>query len=259
MTMDYVEYSPKDRIGYITMNRPEKRNALSEEMVLQLREALTHAEKDPFVKIIVLQARGDGFCSGADLRYMQQLQGYTFDQNLSDSNHLKDLFYQIYTMKKVVIASVQGHAVAGGCGLATICDFAFAVPGAMFGYPEVKRGFVPAIVMVFLIRKIGEGRARQLLLQGDLFSADEAVSYGLINDVVSAAELDDRVYTFAQKLISENSENSLMITKQMIAQVQSVTLEHGLTFAAEMNAKARSSEDCKKGIAAFLAKENMIW
>ena len=158
--MDYVEYAPKDRIGYITMNRPDKRNALSETMVRQLREMFSRAEKDPFVKVIVLQARGEGFCSGADLRYLQELQGYTYEQNLADSTHLKDLFYQIYTLKKVVIASIQGHAVAGGCGLASVCDFSFAVPGAQFGYTEVKRGFVAAIVMVFLIRNIGEGRAR---------------------------------------------------------------------------------------------------
>jgi methylglutaconyl-CoA hydratase len=259
MTMDYVKYAAVKRIGYITMNRPSKRNALSEPMVLQLREAFSRAEKDASVKVIVLQARGEAFCSGADLKYMQDLQGYTYDQNLADSNHLKELFYQIYTMKKVVIASVQGPAVAGGCGLATICDFSFSVPSAQFGYPEVKRGFVPAIVMLFLIRKIGEGRARRLLLEGDLVSAETALEYGLITEMVSAADLETRVYNFAQKMISENSENSLMLTKQMIAQVQSVTLEHGLTYAAEVNAKARSSDDCKKGIAAFLAKENMMW
>jgi methylglutaconyl-CoA hydratase len=257
--MDYVQYESRDRIGYITMNRPKKRNALSDSLVRQLKENISRAEKDDNVKVIVLQAKGETFCSGADLAFLQEMQQFSLEQNLSDSEHLKELYYQIYTLKKVVIASVQGSAVAGGCGLASICDFSFAVPGAQFGYPEVKIGFVPALVMVFLVRKIGEGRARQLLLDGSLISADEARNMGLINYVVSPDTLEAKVDEFAQKLIAGNSSNSMMITKQMLAQVQSFSLESALGYAAEMNAKARTSDDCRKGISAFLKKEKILW
>jgi methylglutaconyl-CoA hydratase len=257
--MNYVEYHSKDQIGYITMNRPEKRNALSEEMVEQLRNAFTKAETDPSVKIVILKGNGEAFCSGADLKSLQDMQAFSYDQNHEDSTNLKELFLQIYTLKKVVIASIHGHAVAGGCGLASICDFSFALPNVKFGFPEVKRGFVPAIVMVFLIRKIGEGKARKILLDGGMFSAKEALEMGLINGVFVEDELDEKVGFFAQKLMDENSASSMRVTKEMIATVQSLTLDSALSYAALMNAKARSSDDCKKGIAAFLNKERVVW
>jgi methylglutaconyl-CoA hydratase len=255
----FVLYESKDRIGYITLNRPDKRNALSFQVVQELKEAFTIAEHDDSAKVIVLQANGDAFCAGADLSYIQQLQNFSFADNLSDSSHLKSVYYQIYTMKKVVIASIQGHALAGGCGLATVCDFVFAVPDAKFGYTEVKIGFVPAIVMVFLLRKVGEGKAKELLLTGDLIRSEEAVYYGLVNKVVAKDKLREHVKAFADHLITQNSGISMMLTKQMVSQVQSMNLEGALSFAAEMNAKARGSEDCKKGIAAFLAKEKFQW
>jgi methylglutaconyl-CoA hydratase len=144
--MSLVIYTVKDRVGYITMNRPEKRNALSHELVMELTHAFDTAENDLSVKVIVLKAQGDAFCAGADLAYLQQLQNYSFEQNLEDSRQLKNLFLKIYQLKKVVIAQVQGHALAGGCGLATVCDFTFAVPEAKLGYTEVKIGFIPALV-----------------------------------------------------------------------------------------------------------------
>ncbi|WP_437179407.1 enoyl-CoA hydratase/isomerase family protein [Pontibacter vulgaris] len=258
-TMDYVTYQVKDRIGYITMNRAEKRNALNYDMVTELKRAFVAAEDDEACKVIVLRAEGKVFCAGADLEYIQRLQKYDYHDNLADSTHLMELFRLIYTLKKVVIAQVNGHAIAGGCGLATICDFAFAVPEAKFGYTEVKIGFIPAIVKVFLLRKIGEARAKQLLLTGDLIAAEEAQRMGLINYLAPAEALEERVYAFAQKMCSENSRQSMEVTKEMIARVQEMSLEEGLQYAAEMNAVARSSEDCQRGIAAFLNKEPLAW
>jgi methylglutaconyl-CoA hydratase len=254
-----IEYSTSNRIGYITLNRPEKRNALSFELVQELKDAFGRAAKDDSVKIIVLRAQGEAFCAGADLAYLQNLQTFSYEENLADSNHLKELFYQIYTLPKVVIAQVQGHALAGGCGLASVCDFSFAVPEAKFGYTEVKIGFIPAIVMVFLIRKIGEGKARQLLLSGDVIKSDEALTLGLINKIVSREKLEEEVLTFAQQLITSNSSQSMMLTKKMIAEVQSLSLNDALSFASASNAQARGSEDCKRGIAAFLNKEKIAW
>jgi methylglutaconyl-CoA hydratase len=257
--MSLVKYSVANQIGTIILNRPEKRNALSSELVRELTNAFEQAEADPTVKVIILKAEGETFCAGADLAYLQQLQHFTFEENLADSNQLKELFLKIYTLKKVVIAQVQGHALAGGCGLATVCDFVFAVPDAKFGYTEVKIGFIPALVAVFLIRKIGEQRARQLLLSGDLIRAEEAYSLGLITKVIEAQDLEPTVIKFATRLIQTNSGQSMQSTKQLIAQVQALPLAEALSQAARMNAQARGTEDCKRGIAAFLNKQEIKW
>ena len=257
--MQFVQYQTEAGIGRITLNRPEKRNALNAEYVSELKEAFKIAEADDQCKVIILQANGAAFSAGADLAYLQTLQNNTFEENYADSTHLKELFYQIYTLQKVVIAQIEGHAIAGGCGLATVCDFSFAVPEAMFGYTETKIGFIPAIVKVFLLRKIGEGKAKELLLKGDLFYADAAKEYGLINEVVTNDRIQKHVTKFAQQLCSQNSGDSLRLTKQMIAQVQEMTLEEGLDHAAKMNAEARATADCKAGISAFLNKEKINW
>jgi methylglutaconyl-CoA hydratase len=248
-----------ERIGFIELNRPEKRNALNAEMVESIKSALISFNENKEVKVIVIKAAGKVFCSGADLAYLQSLQSNTYEENLEDSRNLKDLFYLIYTLPKVVIAQIQGHALAGGCGLATVCDFSFTVPEAKFGYTEVKIGFVPAIVKVFLIRKIGEGKARQLLLDGDLIDAAEAKNMGIVNWVVAQDELEEKVLSYAKKLIRNNSGEALALTKEMIARVQEKKLEEGLEYAASMNAKARSTADCQRGIAAFLKKESISW
>ncbi len=257
--MKYIDYSVKNRKAFIILNRPEKRNALSHELVAELKDAFQQAEKDEQVKVIILKANGEAFCAGADLAYLQQLQSFTHEENLADSNHLKELFLKIYSLNKIVIAQVQGHALAGGCGLATVCDFVFAIPEAKFGYTEVKIGFIPAIVMIFLLRKIGEGKAKQILLTGDLVTADEAVQLGLVNKVIASNEIENHVETFAQRLIDTNSQHAMMLTKKMIADVQTMTLEEALTFASKMNATARESDDCKKGIDAFLSKKKISW
>lgn len=249
----------KERVGYLELNRPEKRNALNAEMVEALKNGIQAFNEEKKVKVIVIKAAGKVFCSGADLAYLQSLQSNTFEENLADSRSLKNLFYMIYTSPKVIIAQIQGYAIAGGCGLATVCDFSFSVKEAKFGYTEVKIGFIPAIVKVFLIRKIGEGKARQLLLDGDLISAAEAKDFGLINWVVEENELEDKVFEYAQKLIRQNSSQSMALTKEMIARVQERGLDDGLEYAAAMNAKARGTADCQKGIAAFLNKESIEW
>ncbi len=257
--MTLVEYSVKDRIGYITLNRPEKRNALSPAIVSGLKELFKKAESDDEVKVIVLKANGEAFCAGADLAYLQQLQKFSYEENLADSQHLKELFYLIYTLKKVVIAQVQGAALAGGCGLITVCDFVFATSDAKFGYTEVKIGFVPAVVMIFLLRKVSEARAKALLLTGNLISAAEALQIGIVNKVVDKLTLEKAVNDFATEIISSASSQSLALTKRMISEVQHLTLQEALDFAARQNAQARSTEDCKKGIDAFLKKQPLKW
>ena len=188
--MSLVEYSVKERVGYITLNRPEKRNALSHELVSELKQAFEKAETDPKVKVVLLRANGEAFCAGADLAYLDKLRDFSYQQNLDDSNHLRSLLQKIYTFKKVVVAQVQGHALAGGCGLVTVCDFVFAIPEAKLGYTEVKIGFVPAMVMVFLIRRIGEQKAKHLLLSGELVNGNRAVDFGLVNRIVPKESIE---------------------------------------------------------------------
>jgi len=257
--MELVKYAVKDRIGFVTLNRPDKRNALSFELVSELMAIFTKAESDPAVKIIVLGAVGETFCAGADLDHLRNLQHFSYADNLEDSRHLRDLFLKIYTLKKVVIAQVQGHALAGGCGLATVCDFVFAVPAAKFGYTEVRIGFVPAIVMVFLLRKVGEQKTKQLLLSGELVTGDKALAFGLVNFLTTKELLEPSVVDFAQKLIQNNSTQSMELTKKMIADIQSMPLSEALDYATSMNARARTTDDFKKGIQAFLEKRDLSW
>lgn len=258
--MEFVKTEISERIGYITLNRPDKRNALNFQFVSELKESFEVFSKNQDVKVIVLKAEGAVFCAGADLDYLQQLQNNTYEENLADSTHLMELYKLIYTLNKVVIAQVNGHALAGGCGLVSVCDFAFSIPEANFGYTESRIGFIPAIVMSFLMRKIGESNARQMLLSGNVIKAQDAQKFGIIHTIVdSEKELNETVIDFAQHLIIHNSSMSMEVTKKMLAEIQDLPLLDALNYAAQMNATARNSEDCKRGIAAFLNKETLKW
>jgi methylglutaconyl-CoA hydratase len=259
MNYEYIQCEVKERVRYITLNRVDKRNAFNHQFVAELKDAFILAEEDEDTKVIVLRANGEVFSAGADLQYLQSLQKNTYEENLADSQFLKELYHHMYMHNKIIIAQVEGHAIAGGCGLATVADFTFAVPEAQFGYTEVKIGFVPAIVMVFLLRKIGETKAKELLLTGKLITAQTAKDMGIIHEVVSKDTIQDEVFSFAQKLCKETSGDSLKITKSMISAVQNMKDFDALNYAAEMNATARATKDCKKGIASFLAKEKIVW
>ena len=249
----------KNKILFLTLNRPEKRNAFSYELISELKVAIKSVENNPEVKIIVIKAAGDVFSAGADLESLQKLQHFTYEENLADSLHLKELFELIYLFPKIICAQIEGHAVAGGCGLATVCDFSFSTPNAKFGYTEVGIGFIPALVSFFLIRKIGEGKARELLLSGKLISAQEAKLMGLINEVVSTEDINKTVTEFAENIIKNVSSNSIQLTKKLINEIQNHSMQNALNMAAELNAQSRLSDDCKKGIQSFLDKKKIIW
>lgn len=259
MTEDLILYSVEARIASITINRPDKRNALNPELVSLLTDTFIRASEDEEVKVIVLKANGTTFSAGADLAYLLQLQKNSYEENLADSENLKRLFTTIYYLPKIVIAQVEGHAIAGGCGLATVCDIIFAIPEANFGYTEVKLGFVPAIVSCFLLRKTSETIAKKILLTGDLLSAQQALDYGLITYVTKEDDISQKVKEFALNLCNETSANSLMITKQLIGQTNNPLLEKSLAFAVQINARVRDSEDFKKGVASFINKKKINW
>ncbi|RAI91964.1 enoyl-CoA hydratase/isomerase family protein [Algoriphagus yeomjeoni] len=248
-----------DRIGIIRLNRPEKRNALSPELISGLHQAFVEMNANEKVKIILLRSTGKAFCAGADLAYLQQLQDFSYEENLQDSRRLMELFNLIYSVPKVVIAEIQGHALAGGCGLATVCDFAFSVPEALFGYTEVRIGFVPALVSVFLQEQIGAAKTQELLLSGEFITATKAAELGLITGVEPSEFLEKYVIEFASKLISQNSGYAMGKTKSLLRKLNLESRNKSLELAAETNAKARAHEDCKKGIAAFLNKTSPDW
>lgn len=256
---EYIQHHTEDRISYIILNRPEKRNAFHPDLVTELKAAFRSEMDNSKSRIIILKGNGKAFSAGADLKYIQGLQENSYEENLADSQHLQELFELIYEHPKPVIAQVEGHAIAGGCGLATVCDFIYSIPEAKFAYTEVKIGFVPAIVMLFLIRKVGDAKARELLLSGNLYQAEEFHNLGLINELVSADEIDAFVKKKAEDLMAACSGDSWALTKQLMAQVQDLPWKDALNLAAQYNAKARSTKDCKKGIASFLNKKSIIW
>lgn len=254
-----AEYNTDNRIAYITINRPEKRNALNPELVGALTELFLKAERDEEAKVVVLRAKGEVFSAGADLEYLQKLQNNSSLDDLEDTIAIKELLYTIYSLPKLVIAQVEGHAIAGGCGLAAVCDIVFAVPEAKFGYTEVKIGFVPALVACFLVRKLGEGRVRELLLSGELIDAAAASAYGLINFIAEKSEIAGQVRSYAERSATGVSGQSVVLTKQLIHSAQNLSLEESLDEAIRLNVQTRSSADCKKGIASFLDKKKMEW
>jgi len=259
MVEEFVLYEVADRIAHITLNRVSKRNALNPQLVSELTNYLIKSSEDDDVKVIILKANGGTFSAGADLAYLQELQQNSYEENLADSESLKRLFKTICYLPKVVIAQVEGHAIAGGCGLATVCDVIFAVPEASFGYTEVKLGFVPAIVSCFLMRKTSETIAKRILLTGELFPAEEALKYNLITFVTKKEDIAQKVKDFALNLCNNASANALMVTKQLINETTNPWLEKSLEVAIHINARVRESDDFKKGVASFLNKEKINW
>lgn len=255
----YIRYDVNGLVAQVTLDRPEKRNALSAALVEELQEALAEAARDAQVRVVVLTGAGNAFSAGADLAALEALQTATPMENRDDSAHLAALFEQVYLHPKPVVAKVQGHAIAGGCGLAAVCDFALVAEHAKLGFTEVRIGFVPAIVMVFVLRKLGEAAARDLLLRGGLITAAEAARVGLVTRAVPAAELDAAVDRLTAELAAETSASAVALTKQMLAQVPGMGLREALAYAVQVNAFARGTADCQAGIAAFLGKTDPPW
>jgi methylglutaconyl-CoA hydratase len=249
----------ENRIATLTLNRPEKRNALNDEMASMLLNHLDSLRDNDDCKVLIIKAKGEAFCAGADLSYLQKLQNNSYEENLADSTSLMQMFKALYEFPKVTIAQVEGPAFAGGCGLAGLCDFCIASPEAQFAYTEVKIGFIPAIVSVFLSPKIGENLAKQMLITGDVYTALEAKEMRLVNKIVDSSSIDNEVLEFALKLVKTVSSESIALTKTLLNNIKGHSLDEQLQMAAEANAQARASNDCKKGISTFLNKEKLSW
>jgi methylglutaconyl-CoA hydratase len=238
----------------VTLNRPEKRNALSYELIDDLLGALEEVANSS-AQVLLLTGAGAAFCAGMDLENLKGLMGRTAEQNLQDSEKVAQLFRTLYDFPKPTIAAVNGAAIGGGVGLATLCDFTLAVPEAKFGYTEVRIGFVPAIVSVFLLRQVGEKCARGLLLTGRLFSAERI---GLVNEIVPPDKLMDRANELAGQIM-ENSPASLRATKQLLSDYARRELDEQVRTAVRENAAIRATDNFREGISAFLEKRKPQW
>jgi methylglutaconyl-CoA hydratase len=257
MSYTTLQLAVEDAIATITLNRPEKRNAVSFALVGELVAALDEVERSP-AQVLVVTGAGKAFCAGLDLEELKALLGKTHDENVKDSARMAALFRRIYDFPKPTIAAVNGAAIAGGTGIATMCDFTIAVPEAKFGYTEVRIGFVPAIVSSVLVWQVGHKVARDLLLTGRLFDAAEAHRFGLVNEVVSPERLLQRARELAGQLL-ENSPSSVRATKKLINGFIAPALDQQIAEAIEDNARIRTTADFREGVASFLEKRKPRW
>jgi len=244
-------------LAILTLNRPEKRNAISPQMLSELQSAFDTIEKSP-ARVGILTGIGKAFSAGMDLEMLSAIARQSPQENMDDSRRMARIFRRIWSFTKPLIAAVNGAALAGGCGIATLCDFTLAVPEAKFGYTEVKIGFLPAIVSVFLTRQIGDKRARDLLLTGRMITAVEAKELGLVNEIVEFDRLMDRAKELAAVLI-EASPSSLTRAKRLLTASASSTIDADLERAVLENARIRCTPDFKEGLASFLEKRKPQW
>jgi methylglutaconyl-CoA hydratase len=248
-----VKSEVRNNIGLIILNRPEKRNALNPEMCTLIIEKLKAFAVDANIFAVIITGEGTSFCAGADLAWLNKIKDYSSVKNEEDTESVAGLFLALYDFPKPLIAAVNGPAVGGGCGLASVCDFVFAdKKESKFGYTEVKIGFIPAIVSVFLIKKIGEGKAKQFLLSGEIVDSEKAQQLGLV-DYLSDDVVPDAL-SFVEKL-SANSAYSMSLTKDLIRNISDMKVHDAVNYCVRVNAISRSSEDFKIGINKFLNKK----
>lgn len=240
-------------IRILTLNRPEKRNALNDGLINALKDAIRKADSDDSLRAIVIRGAGKDFCSGADLSALQKIAAASYEENVEDARNLAELFLLIRNARVPVIAAVHGRALAGGCGLATGCDIVLATETARFGYPEVKIGFVPAIVTAILRRNLGEKKSFELLTRGFEYSANEALSLGLVNQLFPEENFEAAALEYAA-VYSKVSGSAVEMTKHLLYNIDGDRFDDAIENGVVTNANARMTDDCKKGITEFLEK-----
>jgi methylglutaconyl-CoA hydratase len=248
----------RDAVSTITLNRPDKRNAISAAMIADLQSALDIIEVDHCTRVVIMTGAGKAFCAGMDLEMLAAIAQQSPAENQEDSRRIAHMLRRIWSFPRPMIAAVNGAAYAGGCGIATLCDFTLAAPEAKFGYTEVKIGFLPAIVSVFLTRQIGEKRSRDLLLTGRILDAQQARELGLVNEVVPSEHLMKRANELALELIAA-SPSSITRAKALLTSSAAAGIDHDLQRAIVENARIRCTADFKEGVASFLEKRKPVW
>ena len=250
-----LPYTVDNGIVTLTLNRPDKRNAINQAMVTSLKAFLERAAEDPDARVVVLTGRGKDFCAGADLEELQRIVVLSQEENLEDALSLAELFIQIRRHPLPVIALVKGCALAGGCGLATACDIVLARDDSEFGYPEIQLGFVPAMVMAILRRKVSETQAFELVVKGDRISAEEARDLGLVTRVFPAFTFSENAKQYLQ-MFGKKPRGAVMLTKKLLHELDDLDFESGIRRSAEVNVEARMSEECREGVRRFLEKSD---
>lgn len=243
----------------IRIDRPAVRNALDAAVAVALTDAIQSADQDPNTKVIVLTGTGNTFSAGADLAALQRLASATFEDNLADSRTLAALFEAIYQASKPTVARVNGHAIAGGCGLAAVCDFVVAEPGVKFGFTEVRIGFVPAIISVYLLESFHEAGIRRAFLTGEVFDTAHAKSMGLVSHVAEPGGLDAATKELVTALGRDASSAAVAETKRLLRARHAEDHATRLEDAVQLNARARGTAECRAGVAAFLEKSSFPW
>jgi len=251
MNTDQALYSVEGSVARITLNRPEKRNALNDAVIAGVKEGLQKASVDENVRVVVISGAGKDFCSGADLSALQKIAGASVAENSEDARSLLELFLLIRQVPVPVVAAVTGRALAGGCGLASACDLVLASASARFGYPEVKIGFVPAMVMAILRRNVSEKRAFELITRGEELSAEQAKAMGLVNRVFSDDSFIEDVETYVGRF-AELSKQAIALTKGLLYQMDGLAFVEALETGADVNVIARMTDDTQQGVARFL-------
>src|SRR2546425_5905366 len=249
-----VLYEVNDAIARITLNRPEKRNALNADIILALKVALRRADHDQDVRAVILSGAGSDSCSGADLQALQKISTASVADNLEDAQSLMEVFQLIRHVRVPIVAAVRGRALAGGCGLATVCDLVLAEHSARFGYPEVKIGFVPAMVAAILRRNVSEKNAFELLTLGVEIGAEKALELGLVNRVFDDQAFAHEVEVFVRRF-QKVSRSAVSLSKRLLYQVDGMDFEDAVQSGSDANVIARMTEDCRKGIERFLTRE----
>lgn len=246
-------YAVERSIARITLNRPQKRNALDDELIAGIKSGLRAAADEPLVRAVVICGAGKDFCAGADLSALQKISEASITENTADAHSLMELFTLMRELPIPVIAAVQGRALAGGCGLASAADLVLAAESARFGYPEVKIGFVPAMVMAILKRNVSEKQAFELLTRGDEITARRAYEVGLVNEVLTDETFETEVQSYASAF-EKMSKSAVALSKGLLYQIDGLAFREAIETGADVNVIARLSEDCQEGIARFLKK-----
>jgi methylglutaconyl-CoA hydratase len=248
-----ITYASGGGVAVVTLNRPEKRNALDDETVSELKTAFARAGEDEAVRVVLLTANGKDFCSGADLSALQKIAEASVLENRDDARSMMELFVAMRRLPKPIVAAVRGRALAGGCGLATACDIVLASRSAQFGYPEVKIGFIPAMVMAILRRCVSEKIAFELIVRGEPITAERAAEVGLVTRVLDDEGFEDAVRDYLRGLTSV-SASAVALSKYLLYQIDGMSFDAAISAGADLNAVARLTDDCRAGIERFLKK-----
>ena len=258
MNLETVAYRKQNRVAHVTFNRPEIHNAFNSTVITEMSQVFDEIENDSDVRLVLLTGKGKSFCAGADLNWMRSVVDQSFEENLAESNALADLFYQMYTCTRPIVGRINGAAIGGGTGFVALCDIAVAAASAKFSFSEVKIGVVPACIGPYVIKKLGEGKARELFITGERMNAQRAFNVGLVNKVVDDDALDDEINRLTKSILT-SGPNAVAMAKKLVSEVPAMGPDEFKPYTAEMIAKLRISEEGQEGMTAFLNKRKPSW